>query len=97
MREPDFRPDLIILDLNIPKVMGLTVLASYPLKRTPVVVFTASENQADFDRAFLLGASGCVHKPLDLDDYRTAVTGMIQKWVPREESGAAISPKNAGG
>lgn len=79
--ENDFEPDLIILDLNIPKISGFAVLASYPLKKAPVVVFTASENQADTDRALNLGAFECVHKPLDLDDYKTAVCGMVQRWV----------------
>jgi two-component system, chemotaxis family, response regulator Rcp1 len=86
--EPDFQPDLIILDLNIPKISGFTVLASYLLKRTPVVVFTASSNEADAYRAFSLGALECVHKPIDLDDYKTAVCGMVQKWAaPKESTG----------
>ena len=79
--EPDFRPDLIILDLNIPKISGFTVLASYPIKKAPVVVFTASENESDANRARTLGAFECVHKPIDLDDYKTTVCGMVQKWV----------------
>jgi chemotaxis family two-component system response regulator Rcp1 len=89
--ESEFTPDLIILDLNIPKISGFTVLASYPLRKTPVVVFTASENQADTDRAMQLGAFECVHKPMDLDDYKTAVCGMIQKWISTK-SGEAQSP-----
>ncbi len=87
--EPGYKPDLIILDLNIPKVSGFTVLASYPLKKTPVVVFTASQNKADADRAMSLGADECVHKPLDLDTYKDTVTGMVRKWVP--EHGGAIA------
>lgn len=79
--EPGFQPDLIILDLNIPKMSGHAVLALYPKKKTPVVVFSASENEADVDRAFALGAREFVHKPMDLDDYKTAVSGMVQKWA----------------
>ena len=86
LRDPDFRPDLIILDLNIPKMSGYTVLSMYRPKKTAVVVFTASENEADVDRALSLGAKEYVHKPLDLDEYKTAVCGMIRKWVPREET-----------
>jgi CheY-like chemotaxis protein len=86
LRETDFEPDLIILDLNIPKISGFTVLASCLLKKTPVVVFTASQNEADAYRAFSLGAFEFVHKPIDLDDYKTAVCGMIQKWAVANES-----------
>lgn len=82
--ESDFEPDLIILDLNIPKISGFTVLASNPLNKVPVVVFTASESQADVIRAKTLGATECIHKPLDLDDYKQAVCGMFHKWVPNE-------------
>ncbi len=89
--EPGYKPDLIILDLNIPKISGFTVLATYPLKKTPVVVFTASHNKADADRAKSLGADEYVHKPLDLDAYKTTVTGMVRRWVPGEENRAALS------
>jgi CheY-like chemotaxis protein len=80
--EPNYEPDLIILDLNIPKLSGYGVLAAYPaVKKTPVVVFTASESEADMDRALSLGAREFIHKPLDLDDYKTAVSGMVRKWT----------------
>ena len=93
LEQPDFKPDLIILDLNIPKISGYSVLALYPpkKKKTPVVVFSASESEADVRRAFTLGAEDFVHKPLDLDEYKTAVSRMVLKWVPSLESGDAIS------
>jgi chemotaxis family two-component system response regulator Rcp1 len=82
LMEPDYNPDLIILDLNIPKLSGYGVLASYPRRKTtPVVVFSASQNEADVDRAYSLGARDFVRKPLDLDDYKSAVSGMVQKWT----------------
>src|ERR1700677_2596301 len=89
--ESDFKPDLIILDLNIPRVSGHTVLSLYRPKKTPVVVFTASENEADIERAFSLGADEFVHKPMDLDVYKTTVRYMIQKWAPREECSTPVS------
>ena len=92
MERPYFKPDLIILDLNIPNISGYTVLALYPSKKKrPVVVFSASENDADVSRAFSLGAKEFVHKPMDLDEYRNAVCGMVQKWVLPEERGTSIS------
>jgi two-component system, chemotaxis family, response regulator Rcp1 len=86
LTEPGVKLDLIILDLNIPRISGHTVLSLYQPKKTPVVVFTASENKADMDRAFSLGADEFVHKPMDLDLYKTTVCSMIQKWTPREEN-----------
>jgi CheY-like chemotaxis protein len=83
--EPNYEPDLIILDLNIPKLSGYGVLAAYPaVKKTPVVVFTASENEADVDRAFSLGAREFIHKPMDLDTYKSTVSGMVRRWTSRE-------------
>jgi DNA-binding response OmpR family regulator len=79
--EANYKLDLIILDLNIPKLSGFSVLALYHPKLTPVVVFSASLNQADADRALSLGADEFVHKPMDIDEYRNAVSGMVQKWA----------------
>jgi CheY-like chemotaxis protein len=89
--ESDFKPDLIILDLNIPKISGYEVLASYHLKKTPIVVFTASENEEDVGRALLLGAKEFVHKPMELQDYKTTVCRMVQKWAAPKDSGAAVT------
>jgi len=88
-----FKPDLIILDLNIPKMSGYAVLALNPPKKTktPVVVFSASENEADVSRAFSLGAREFIHKPMDLDEYKSAVSGMVQKWAATKGSGALVS------
>ena len=85
LTEAHFKPDLIILDLNIPKISGFAVLASAPVKKAPVVVFTASENETDVDRALTLGASGCIHKPMDLDAYKNTVCSMVQRWVKGRE------------
>jgi chemotaxis family two-component system response regulator Rcp1 len=94
LEQPDFKPDLIILDLKIPKISGYTVLALQPPKKnkTPVVVFTASENEADVSRAFSLGARDFVHKPMDLDEYKVAVSRMIQKWTRHDDAGMESVP-----
>jgi chemotaxis family two-component system response regulator Rcp1 len=87
LQQQHFKPDLIILDLNIPKISGYGVLALRPpAKRVPVVVFTASEREADVSRALSLGAKDFIHKPMDLDAYKTAVTGIVQKWAARKEN-----------
>ncbi len=87
-----FVPDLVILDLNIPKISGYAVLAWYPVKKTPIVVFSASQNEADVRRVLSLGAKEFVHKPLSLDDYKTAVIGMVQKWAGRDTASIESLP-----
>jgi two-component system, chemotaxis family, response regulator Rcp1 len=82
LMDPDYQPDLVLLDLNIPKLSGYAVLASYPRRKTtPIVVFTASQNQADVDRAYALGARDFITKPMDLDEYKSAVSGAVHKWT----------------
>ena len=93
LSEPDYKPDLIILDLNIPRISGYAVLASYEGKKTtPVVVFSASQNDADVDRALSLGAREFVHKPLELDEYKSAVSGMVRKWTTYDPASAETLP-----
>ena len=84
LSDAEFEPALIILDLNIPKIHGLVVLSRNPRKNIPVVVFTASINQADAKRAIDLGASEYIVKPMHLQGYREAITGMIEKWSLRK-------------
>jgi CheY-like chemotaxis protein len=96
LQEPDFVPDLIILDLNVPKISGYGVLESHLPWKTSVVVFSASRNEADVGRALLLGAKDFVPKPLDIDDYKTAVAGMIHKWTAHDSAGIG-SPADEGG
>src|SRR5260370_38609041 len=53
--ERDYKPDLIILDLNIPKIPGHAVLDRYPTKPTTAFVFRAYWNNVELDGAFSLG------------------------------------------
>ncbi len=57
------------------------MLASYQLHETPVVVFSASQNEAGIDRVLSLGAKDFVRKSLNPDDYKTAVTSIVQRWA----------------
>ena len=67
-----FRPDVIVLDIHIPMIDGLTVLASLKadphLKSTPVLVFV-SPDSPNSKRADALKADLCMAKPFDLDGY----------------------------
>ena len=84
MGERDFEADLVILDLNLPKLSGYSVLA-FCLKKTPVVVFTASMNDRDEGRAMSLGAREFVRKPMEIQDYKTAVCRMVRKWTAAKD------------
>ena len=74
-----FEPDLVILDLNLPRVSGHDVLARRPFRTVPVVVFTGSASEADIQRSLNLGAQEYFRKPLDLDAYREVVRGIVEK------------------
>ena len=81
LSDHDYKPDLIILDLNIPKIPGHVLFQRYPGNKTPIVVFSAYWNDLDLDRAFALGVREYVQKPSDLDVFKAAVCGMVQKWA----------------
>jgi len=87
--ESGFEPDLIILDLNLPKLSGQSVLA-FCVEKTPVVVFTESMNEADHLNAMSLGAKEFVHKPMGLLDYKTAVCRIVSDWATPKSSGSPI-------
>jgi CheY-like chemotaxis protein len=74
-----FKPDLVILDLNLPKASGLSLLERFH-PDVPVVVFTSSTNPRDRKRSLRLGAKECVSKPTDLDDYRHLVSQIVRNW-----------------
>ena len=85
LADPTFEPAMIILDLTLPKLSGYDVLERNPREDIPVVVFTASTNQADDARALALGVRECFHKPMDMPSYRDAVLAMIDKWALRDQ------------
>jgi CheY-like chemotaxis protein len=76
----DFTPDLVILDLNIPKLSGLAVLERCHID-APVVVFSSSSDPRDRQSSFELGAKDYVQKPTDLAEYRETVSQMVRSWA----------------
>ncbi|MFZ0418867.1 MAG: response regulator [Candidatus Sulfotelmatobacter sp.] len=78
------RPDLVILDLNLPKKDGLAVLAAIKarpeLRRIPVVIFSTSQLAKDIVRSYELGANCYVSKPGNLKDFFTAVKSIEEFW-----------------
>jgi CheY-like chemotaxis protein len=79
------RPDLILLDLNLPKKDGREVLSEIKqapdLRRIPVVVMTTSEAQEDIARSYDLQVNCYVTKPLDLDLFLEAIHSIEDFWL----------------
>lgn len=77
-------PDLILLDLNLPKKSGHEVLAEIKtdpaLRRIPVVVLTTSAAEADVARAYDLSANCYVTKPVELDDFLSVMHVIERFW-----------------
>jgi two-component system response regulator len=78
------RPDLILLDLNLPRKDGRGVLAEIKadpeLRQIPVVILTSSQAEQDILRAYELHANCYVTKPVDLDQFITIVRSIEQFW-----------------
>lgn len=79
------RPDLILLDLNMPRMNGREFLEAIKqdpdLRKIPVVVLTTSDVERDVVASYDLGASGYVVKPVDLDQFMKAIQGIKSYWV----------------
>ncbi len=79
------QPDLILLDLNLPKKNGRQVLAEVKadnkLKYIPVVVLTTSRNEEDVLASYGMHANCYVNKPLDLDQFLTIVAKIEEFWL----------------
>ena len=78
------RPDLILLDLNMPRKDGKEVLADIDeeneLSRIPVVVLTSSESEADIARSYELSANAYLTKPVDFDGFVEIVNRLEGFW-----------------
>jgi len=90
------RPDLILLDLNMPRKDGREALkeirAHLELRRVPVVVFTTSRADTDIDKVYELGANSFVTKPAGFDQLVTTVTKLTGYWFGTVELPALHNP-----
>ncbi|MFA7287531.1 MAG: response regulator [Melioribacteraceae bacterium] len=79
------RPDLILLDLNLPKKDGREVLAEIKsdesLKRIPVVVITSSKAEEDILKSYNLHANCFITKPLNLNQFEVIVKSIEDFWL----------------
>jgi two-component system, chemotaxis family, response regulator Rcp1 len=87
------KPDLVILDLNLPKRDGLAVLAAMKagpdLRKIPVVIFSSSQLGKDIARSYELGANCYISKPGNLRDYFSTMRSIEQFWF----GSASLPPK----
>jgi two-component system, chemotaxis family, response regulator Rcp1 len=78
------RPDLILLDLNLPRKDGREVLAEIKadeaLRRIPVIVLSTSDADEDVLRAYKLKANSYISKPVQLSDYVRIVKSLREFW-----------------
>jgi chemotaxis family two-component system response regulator Rcp1 len=86
LRAPDRDlPDLVILDLNLPRVGGHEVLlamrADPRLRRLPVAVLTTSSSEADVAKTYDLGANCFLTKPVDIDQFVHVVQSIDDFWL----------------
>ncbi len=79
------RPDLVILDLNLPRKSGREVLAEIKaddsLKRIPVVVLTVSRDEEDILRAYNLHANCYITKPIDFEQFMKITKTIEDFWL----------------
>jgi two-component system, chemotaxis family, response regulator Rcp1 len=79
------RPDVILLDLNLPKKDGREVLAEIKddeiLRRIPVVILTTSQDEHDVLRAYELHANCYITKPVDLDQFIAVIQSIESFWL----------------
>jgi two-component system response regulator len=78
-------PQLILLDLKLPKVDGLSVLRTLKEDRRtrwmPVIVLTSSKEDSDLTASYDLGANSYIQKPVDFDQFRETMHTMALYWL----------------
>jgi CheY-like chemotaxis protein len=89
-RDLNTMPQLVLLDLDLPKINGLEVLrrirSDERTKLLPTVILTSSEEQEDLVESYGLGANSYVRKPVDMDQFRAAVRELGMYWVVLNET-----------
>ena len=89
-RDPKILPQLVLLDLKLPKVAGLEVLEHIRndprTKRLPVVVLTSSNVESDLATSYDLGANSYIRKPVDFTQFMQAVDSLGLYWLVLNEA-----------
>jgi two-component system response regulator len=83
--DPTHKPQVILLDLKLPKIDGLTVLQrirdNESTRLLPVVILTSSDEERDLIESYSLGANSYVRKPVDFDQFTEAIRQLGLYWL----------------
>ncbi len=85
LRNADWKPKLLLLDLKMPKVSGMQVLEKVKsdpnLKSIPIVILTSSQEDPDIAKCYALGANSYIVKPVDSNNFFHAIKEMGMYWM----------------
>lgn len=88
LEKKDSLPDIILLDLNMPKLNGIEFLRILKkdenLKYIPTIILTTSNNQKDLLECYKIGIAGYVLKPLKYEDYVSKIQKLLAYWSMNE-------------
>ena len=88
LEDKDNLPDIILLDLNMPKINGIEFLkilkADEHLKYIPTIILTTSNNKRDLLECYKIGIAGYVLKPLKYEDYVSKIEKLLSYWSVNE-------------
>ena len=88
LKQKDNLPDIILLDLNMPKINGIEFLrilkADERLRYIPTIILTTSNNKRDLLECFEIGIAGYVLKPLKYEDYVSKIEKLLAYWSMNE-------------
>ncbi|WP_106792071.1 response regulator [Aquimarina sp. Aq78] len=88
LAQKEQQPDIIFLDLNMPKMNGLEFLkelkSNATLQYIPVIILSTSNNHQDLKEAYKIGAAGYIVKPLKYEEYTHKIKCLIEYWSVNE-------------
>lgn len=88
LEQKDNLPDIILLDLNMPKINGIEFLkilkADERLRYIPTIILTTSNNQRDLLECYKVGVAGYILKPLKYEEYVSKIEKLLSYWSINE-------------
>ncbi|QYJ67561.1 response regulator [Flavobacterium litorale] len=88
LKEKAIVPDIIVLDLNMPKINGIEFLEilkdDEKLRYIPAIILSTSDNHKDLLECYKIGIAGYIIKPLKYEDYVSSITKLVDYWSNNE-------------